>query len=67
MDFLFVGGLRSGTFARFGGLLFINETTPNGEDWAWLAGRSKPLVDLPTVSFDQDSRTAFPPTLRYAR
>lgn len=50
-----------GHFARFGGVLFIDETVPAGQDWAWLALRPKPLAGVPVVYFDQDSETAFPP------
>jgi hypothetical protein len=53
--------LQVGYFAQFGGALFVDETVPDGADWAWLAVRPKFLHSTPAVYFDQDSETQFPP------
>jgi hypothetical protein len=50
-----------GFFARFGGAMFVDETTPDGEDWAWLAIQPFRLDGTPTIYFDQDGKISFPP------
>jgi hypothetical protein len=52
--------VQVGFYGKFGGLLLIDETTPQGADWAWIAAQTKPIADAPVVYFDQDSRTQFP-------
>lgn len=59
--------LQVGFWARFGGALFYDDPRPatglqsaTSEDWAWIALRSEPISDPPTVYFDQDSGTWFP-------
>lgn len=53
--------LQVGHFARFGGAMFVDEEVSDGEDWAWLALRPTMLHDTPTVYFEMESRTPFPP------
>lgn len=53
--------LTVGFFAQFGGILFVDETTPEGEDWAWLARRPRFLHSTPAVYYDHESSIQFPP------
>ncbi|HEX4700910.1 MAG TPA: Imm1 family immunity protein [Pseudonocardiaceae bacterium] len=53
--------LRVGFHDGFGAAFFCDETTPAGQDWAWAAIAEQPLDNPPTVYFDQDAETAFPP------
>ncbi len=53
--------LEVGLFAGFGGALFVDETTPEGDDWAWIALPREPSTDVPEVYLDRPSRTRFPP------
>ncbi|MGQ0838046.1 Imm1 family immunity protein [Actinokineospora sp.] len=53
--------MEVGYFAKFGAALFIDETTPEGADWAWIAVPQRRIADLPGVYYDQDSQTQFPP------
>jgi hypothetical protein len=53
--------VQIGFFARFAGLLYVDDTDAASEDWAWIAVRRQPIVDPPTVYYDQESRTSFPP------
>lgn len=53
--------LRIGTYDGFGGAFFCDQSGPVGQDWAWVALAAEPRQDIPTVYFDQDVETAFPP------
>src|SRR5262245_22620280 len=60
--------LQVGFFARFGGVLFYEDTRPGTErhmaaegDWVWIALRPRPIDDPPKVYFDQPTQTQFPP------
>ena len=53
--------VQVGFFARFAGLLFVDDTNPDSEDWAWIAAQHQPITDPPTVYYDQESQTPFPP------
>ncbi|MGQ0836976.1 Imm1 family immunity protein [Actinokineospora sp.] len=53
--------LQVGFFGRFGGVFFSDETTSEGDDWAWLALRPAPFPDSPFVYFDQEGQVRFPP------
>lgn len=53
--------LTIGFYAKFGGALFIDETTPEGADWCWAALRPTPIEDPPPIYFDQAADTLFPP------
>jgi hypothetical protein len=39
----------------------VDETTPAGADWAWAAVRPGPLTTPPTIYYDPDGVTIFPP------
>lgn len=53
--------LRVGFHNGYGGVFFGDETTADGEDWAWLALAAEPLAEAPLVYFDQDGDVVFPP------
>jgi hypothetical protein len=39
----------------------VDETTPHGADWAWAALGPEPLATPPTIYYDPDGVTIFPP------
>jgi hypothetical protein len=60
--------LQVGSFAGFGGALFVSDPRPPGdfhsvshEDWAWVALPAEQIDGVPAVYFDQPSGTQFPP------
>lgn len=55
--------MQVGYFAGFGGVLFVDETTPEGEDWAWIAQHERHIHGLPAVYYDQETLTQFPPRM----
>jgi hypothetical protein len=55
--------MEFGYSAGYGGALFVDETTAEGMDWAWLARSPKPADnDRPVVYYDRASETKFPPS-----
>lgn len=55
--------MEAGYFAKFGGVLFIDETTPEGQDWAWIAHHQDQIEGVPVVYYDEDTETQFPPRM----
>ncbi|MGH3625350.1 MAG: Imm1 family immunity protein [Sciscionella sp.] len=53
--------LRVGVYQSHGGVFFCDQSGRAGQDWAWAALAPEPRQDTPTVYFDQDAETTFPP------
>ncbi|MGH3621907.1 MAG: Imm1 family immunity protein, partial [Sciscionella sp.] len=53
--------LRVGVYQGHGGAFFCDQSGREGQDWAWAALAPEPRQDTPTVYFDQDAETTFPP------
>jgi hypothetical protein len=56
--------LEVGFFAGFGGIVFVDETAPDGDDWAWLAKHQDHIDGLPPVYFKYEmDQVQFPPRM----
>lgn len=53
--------LRVGYHDGFGAAFFRDESTPVGEDWAWIADSPDPVADPPTIFYDLPIPVIFPP------
>lgn len=53
--------MRVGYAGNYGAALFVDETTPTGADWAWAALSPEPQTEPPTIYYDPDGVTIFPP------
>lgn len=53
--------LRVGVYQGYGGAFFGDHSGRAGADWAWVALAPHPTPEAPTVYFDQDTDTTFPP------
>lgn len=54
--------MRVGYAGGYGAALFVDETTPAGTDWAWAAVSPELQTEPPTIYYDPDGVTIFPPT-----